>query len=154
MSAVKDIWEGAVGTAKRIRKILKAKYPGVKFYVRSSTYSGGSSVSVRWTDGPMEKDVDAAISWMESATFDGMIDLKSYVDVLAVDENGEIVKIHGAHYIHTSREKSPEYAAKLEALMIEKYGADHYAELLADGGPRYWHWLTETEKEMKEAGKL
>ena len=104
---MKEIWEGAVGTAKRIRKILKAKFPGTKFSVTSSNYSGGSSCYVNWTDGPMEKEVNEEVKWLENASFDGMIDLKSYVDVFAKDEvTGEPVQLHGAHYILCSRSKS------------------------------------------------
>lgn len=44
--------------AKQIRAALKAAFPGVKFSVRSHTYSGGSSVSVHWTDGPHRAEVD------------------------------------------------------------------------------------------------
>jgi hypothetical protein len=151
---MKMVWEGAVGTAKRIRKILKAKFPGIKFSVRSHSYSGGSSVDVKWTDGPMTEEVEKLIKPLQSATFDGMIDLESHVAVPGVDENGEVVDIVGAKYIFATREKSPEYAAKLDSLMTEKYGPEGYKELKDDGGPRYWHWLNETEKEMKAAGKL
>ena len=47
-----------VETAKLIRKALKAKFPGVKFSVRSRKYAGGSSIDVVWTDGPAAKAVD------------------------------------------------------------------------------------------------
>ena len=33
-------------TAKLIRQSLKEAFPGVKFSVRSSTYSGGASIDV------------------------------------------------------------------------------------------------------------
>lgn len=42
----------ATETAKLIRKALKANFPGVKFSVRSYKYAGGSSIRVRWDDGP------------------------------------------------------------------------------------------------------
>lgn len=49
-------------TAKLIRQTLKAKFAGVKFSVRSESFSGGTSVDVKWTDGPTEKAVERAIS--------------------------------------------------------------------------------------------
>ena len=39
-------------TAKLVRQALKESFPGIKFGVRSSTYSGGASIYIRWTDGP------------------------------------------------------------------------------------------------------
>lgn len=48
-------------TAKLIRQTLKAKFTGTKFSVRSSAFSGGTSVDISWTDGPTEKAVERAI---------------------------------------------------------------------------------------------
>lgn len=61
-------------TAKLARQILKEAYPGVKFSVRTSKYSGGASVSVRWEDGPASKEVDDLLSPLNGTYFDGMID--------------------------------------------------------------------------------
>lgn len=63
-------------TAKIIRCILKAKFPGIKFSVRSESYSMGSSVRVCWTDGPTTKQVDQVVGVLAGSTFDGSIDLK------------------------------------------------------------------------------
>ncbi len=35
-------------TAKMIRQVLKESFPGVKFSVKSSTYSMGASITVRY----------------------------------------------------------------------------------------------------------
>ena len=61
-------------TAKLIRKDLKANFPGVKFSVRSDTYSMGASIRVKYTDGPAEADVKAVTDKYVGAGFDGMID--------------------------------------------------------------------------------
>jgi len=45
-------YESTADTAKRVRKALKHYFPAVKFSVHSKVYSGGSSIDVRWTDGP------------------------------------------------------------------------------------------------------
>jgi len=66
----------AAETAKVVRNILKEKFPGVKFSVRSETYSMGSNVRVHWTDGPTTKQVDQAVGVLSGSGFDGMIDLK------------------------------------------------------------------------------
>lgn len=46
-----------VEIARRIRRQLRSEFPGVKFSVRTSRFSGGSSIDVKWTDGPTEKQV-------------------------------------------------------------------------------------------------
>jgi len=66
----------AAETAKIVRKILKAQFPGIKFSVRSDTYSMGNSVYITWTDGPTSKQVDEAVGVLSGSGFDGMIDLK------------------------------------------------------------------------------
>jgi hypothetical protein len=91
-------------TAKLLRKALKAAHPGVKFSVRSDTYAGGASIRVKWTDGPTEAQVKETTSLYNGATFDGMIDLKSYHDSLLIDEDGNVQNVHfGADFIFTDR---------------------------------------------------
>lgn len=65
-------------TAKLVRGELKRSFPGVKFSVRSKTYSGGASIDVSWTDGPTDDEVKAKIGIYAGADFDGMIDLKTH----------------------------------------------------------------------------
>lgn len=65
-------------TAKMIRKSLKEAFPGVKFSVVSSKYAGGSSINIRWTDGPTDEQVNEITSRFEGAYFDGSIDYKGY----------------------------------------------------------------------------
>lgn len=48
----------AAQTAKLIRKDLGGAFPGTTFTVRSSTYAGGDSVRIDWTDGPGTQEVD------------------------------------------------------------------------------------------------
>ena len=70
---------GTVETAKLIRKALRAEFPATKFSVRSSMYSGGSSIDVRWTDGPTSAEVKIVSGGFAGGGFDGMIDLHYYV---------------------------------------------------------------------------
>jgi hypothetical protein len=62
-------------TAKLIRVQLKAKFPGIKFSVKSSVYSGGASIDVAWEDGPTQKMVEAVTGPFAGGGFDGMIDM-------------------------------------------------------------------------------
>lgn len=93
-------------TAKVVRASLKESFPGVKFSVKSSTYAGGASITVRWTDGPTTKQVDAVIGHLESSYFDGMIDYKGSVHHMTTTADGFQKVSMGADFIHTSREYS------------------------------------------------
>ncbi|MGX8291508.1 LPD29 domain-containing protein [Xanthomonas oryzae] len=66
-------------TAKLIRKALKEAFPGIKFSVKSHTYSGGASINVSWTDGPNEDQVKAVARHFEASYFDGWIDYKGSI---------------------------------------------------------------------------
>ena len=145
----RKVYEGAKGTAKRIRKILKEKFKGTKFSVRSSVYSGGSSVRVSWTDGPREDKVKSEISWLRGANFDGMTDLKEYRKVI-IEEYGEELEIVGADFIFCSRELSAELKSELEAKLHRMYGHEFATRILNDDFQR-WHWLNKIETEPEKA---
>lgn len=105
-------------TAKLLRAALKKNFPGVKFSVRSSTYSGGASIDIGWTDGPTQKMVDTVATQFQGASFDGMIDLKSYHDSVL---DGE--KVHfGADYVHSNRSLSVGVLEQIGAEAERKYG--------------------------------
>jgi hypothetical protein len=96
-------------TAKLLRAQLKRDFPGTKFSVRSDTYSGGASIRVRYTDGPKKAAVDKVAQLYAGATFDGMIDLKSYHTSWLRDEDGEPQEVHfGADFVFVDRDVSPE----------------------------------------------
>lgn len=63
-------------SAKLMRKALKAAFPGQKFSVRSDVYSGGASIDVTWTDGPLHDEVNRIAGQFQGASFDGMIDME------------------------------------------------------------------------------
>lgn len=67
-------------TAKLVRKALKREFPTTKFSVRSSVYSGGASINVKWIDGPLQAQVQSVVSAYDGGDFDGMIDLKYSVE--------------------------------------------------------------------------
>lgn len=89
-------------TAKLIRKALRESFPGVKFSVRSERYAGGSSINIRWTDGPTGPQVEHVAGAFEGSYFDGMIDYKgSRYHTL----DGEPVHFC-ADFIHCNRENT------------------------------------------------
>lgn len=102
-------------TAKLVRVALKAAHPGVKFYVRSSSYAGGASIDVSYTDGPFEPAVKAVTDRYSGGDFDGMTDSMSYHDSLVTFEGDELpTLVHfGADFIFVRREISPTYLEQL-----------------------------------------
>ena len=64
--------------AANIRRELRAAFPNIKFAVRSSSYSGGDSVDIRWAFGPTSKAVEAITNKYQEGSFNGMIDLYEY----------------------------------------------------------------------------
>lgn len=136
------IYEAAKDTAKKIRKALKKEFPGVKFSVKSSTYSMGSSVDINYVDGPAQKDVQAVADRYQSASFDGMIDMETlhgYKD----PEDGKIYS--GAKYIFANRSLSPEYREQLEAIAEDIFGDYNKNDY------RYHQWITQAEEQLQAA---
>lgn len=87
-------------TSKMIRKDLK-QFNGVKFSVRSHTYSLGASIRIEWTHGPTRKEVGAVIEKYIGADFDGMTDSATYRGPFEVDG---VKYDSGADYIFLERE--------------------------------------------------
>lgn len=95
------IYVDAADVSRIIRKRLKALFPGTKFSVTTSKYSGGASVDARWSDGPTYDAVNSAIAHFRGADFDGMIDLQTYRDPSVID--GYAVS-WGADYVFAVRD--------------------------------------------------
>ena len=72
------LYVSTTDTAKLIRRALKEAFPEIKFSVVSEKYSGGSSIRVRWTDGPSLKQVQAIAGTFQGGSFDGMTDCQGY----------------------------------------------------------------------------
>lgn len=69
---------GCVNAAKNIRIQLKAAFPGVKFSVKTSSYSCGNSINIRWTDGVTVQQVNEITREYSLGDFDGMTDSYEY----------------------------------------------------------------------------
>lgn len=105
-------------TAKLVRQALKESFPGVKFSVRSDSYSGGASIRVRYEDGPAAKLVEAVAKQFEGGYFDGMIDYKGSV---YHQMDGQPVKF-GADFIFVNRDHSDAQIARAIEFVAAKYG--------------------------------
>lgn len=132
-------------TAKLVRTALKQKFPGVKFAIRSKTYSGGASIDIHWQDGPTTKQVEAVAEEYEGADFDSMQDLKTYHSSKL---NGETVHF-GADFVFCERAMSASlleeaavkvakmYGIKTPAIEVDKWG---HARLERYGEQVVGHW--------------
>lgn len=92
----------AAETAKLIRSSLKEAFAGVKFSVRSKTYSGGATVYVNWIDGPNAAQVEAITDTFRGSYFDSGIDYKGSVLHMVA---GQIARF-GADHVCCTREFS------------------------------------------------
>ena len=96
--------------AGNIKKELQAAFPGIKFSVKSKSFSMGDDVTVNWELGPTSKEVDAIIGKYEMGSFDGMQDLYEYDH----DPNREAFrKSHGETKYAMANRHVPDYVYDL-----------------------------------------
>jgi hypothetical protein len=74
----KGEYKSAAFAAANLRQELKDAFPGVKFSVRSSSFSGGDSIDVGWNCGPTTAEVRRIADKYRAGSFDGMDDLYTY----------------------------------------------------------------------------
>ncbi len=75
MDTVKKEQSTHASAAKAIRKELKEAFPLIAFSVRSSVYSGGSSVRIDWVDGPISDEVRRLVGKYQYGHFNGQEDI-------------------------------------------------------------------------------
>ena len=70
--------------ARIIRNELKARFPGVKFSVKSSIFSGGDSVDISYVMEnrfyPTEKTIYSIVNKYQAGTFNGSEDVYEYTN--------------------------------------------------------------------------
>ncbi|MCR8641514.1 hypothetical protein NV379_02485 [Paenibacillus sp. N1-5-1-14] len=97
--------------AQEIRKELKATFPNVKFSVRSSNYSMGSSINVEWDNLPTQAAVEAITN--------------KYACVRRCEATGEILS-GGNMYVTAQPNFTAEFKVEVEAQMEEHEINDQY----------------------------
>lgn len=88
------------GAASAIRKELKTAFPSTKFSVTSEVYAGGSSVRIKWENGPTKDQVETITKKYQYGSFNGMIDLYENFNLRS--------DIPQVKYVTTDREYSDE----------------------------------------------
>lgn len=104
--------QGAKVAAVNIRKVLKSAFPKVKFSVRRD----GSSIDIRWTDGPVGQRVTEAVSRFKAGRFDGMTDSYEYNRDVWHDLFGS------ANYVCAQRSHSDALVAEAINVVALRYG--------------------------------
>lgn len=61
--------------AKLIRAELKQNFPNIKFSVRSSNFSMGNAIDIRYSGNVAEEDVEKLVAKYEYGRYDGMQDM-------------------------------------------------------------------------------
>lgn len=113
-------------TAKLVRQALKESFPGIKFSVRSNTYSGGASIRVGWTDGPNADQVEAVAGVFSGAYFDGSIDYKGCTYALV---DGKQTRF-GADFIFVERQNSDAAVQRAIDQVARRYAGNFAAREL------------------------
>ena len=105
--------------SRNLRAVLAHEFPGVKFRVSTETYSGGSSATVSYENGPAYSKVEKLVDEFQTSRNEPMTDYWDYVPTATTQVCG------GWSYTHVSRkvtdEKIKQYA---EGYFAEKAGAD------------------------------
>jgi hypothetical protein len=150
----------AAETAKLIRKRLKAAFPGVTFSVKTDRYAGGSSIRIRYTDGPVLAMVKAITDAYAGGGFDGMIDMAYDCDAyLTADGRAFFAQTSGTEgsmgtvpagkafmpepgaervrfsnrYVFVDREYSPAFLERAKASCEKRLGATFEVKDLGNG---------------------
>ena len=110
------------GTAQLIREALKVAFPGVKFSVTSDSFANGTSVDIRYTDGPTRKQVEQVDAPFISGHYNSAEDMYEYHrEPTSVDATGRLFRMsYGAKYISVHRSYSPAYGFFLNSLDLRQ----------------------------------
>jgi len=103
--------------AKEIRKILKRYFPTTRFSVRSSCFSGGSSVTIRWVDGPKKRKVEKLVWPFQYGHFDGSADLYECSNV-----RNDIPQVT---FVYCIRKMSDELCRRILDAELPRFGLEH-----------------------------
>ena len=111
-----------------IRAALKIAFPAVKFSVTGSRGTGYGWSRVNWTDGPSDHLVRACVAPFFGSYFDGMDD--GYHPTNNYFILGGVPYSAGGDGFNTNRRISREFARRLLAAVVERYGDFNTPEIL------------------------
>lgn len=118
VSVAKNKGNSLTAAAKNIRIELARAFPGVAFSVKTSRFSMGDSIDIRWTDGPTAEQVENISDKYAAGSFDGMTECYNYASCAWTDAFGD------AKFVHTTREHSDRFVAAVLARMARYWGVE------------------------------
>lgn len=96
-------------TATLVRQALRESFPGIKFAVKSHTYSMGATINVSWDDGPTELEVEQVTRHFHAGRYGDYDDAKK--SVIHIFDGEEV---HwGSDRVHVSRYHSDAVVAEV-----------------------------------------
>jgi len=101
-------------TAKAIKKELKAKFPEIKFSIRSNNFANGNSVDISYQNGVPQDEVEKIVRKYQYGHFDGMIDL--------YEMSNSREDIPQAKYVQVSRTISEDIKEAKKQEIAKKFG--------------------------------
>jgi len=127
--------DGLNAASKNAKAELKAAFPGVKFSVKTSRFSGGDSMHVKWTDGPNTKQVEAIINKYSAGKFDGMTDCYDYNMTTWNEVFGD------AKYVSASRDYSDALIEDAIRIVVNKFGGCEPITIDEYRRGSSWRWM-------------
>jgi hypothetical protein len=82
--------------ALMLRTLLRRRYPAVRFSVRFESYSMGSHITIRWTDGPASRTIEEMSAPFSGSRFDGSCDGSYYVESWLLPDGSAVCATTGA----------------------------------------------------------
>lgn len=114
--------------AKNIRIELARAYPGIKFSVKSSRFSMGDSINVKWIDGPNSDQVEEIVDKYSGGSFNSMEDIYEYSRNAWNDAFGS------GKYVHCNRDNSDKAIdSAIRSVFLKKYEALEGVEIPSAG---------------------
>ncbi|NIN00470.1 MAG: hypothetical protein GTO24_21030 [candidate division Zixibacteria bacterium] len=113
-------WVPSTEVAKIVRKVLKKEFPETRFSVRTRKYAGGASIDVEWWDGPVQKEVEAKVGYLQAYSH---MDITDYVHTKTSLHEG-VEFSSGARYIFCKRKESKAFLEHVAREVIAKYELD------------------------------
>lgn len=112
----------ALGAANLKAELMRA-FPGIKFSVKSESYSGGDAIRVHWELGPTTAQVSAISDKYQEGSFDGMTDSYEYNT-----ENVWPDVFGGAKYVTESRNFPPAIYDQIGRALCALQQVEHQGE--------------------------
>lgn len=143
----------AAQAAANLRAELKAAFPGVKFSVKSSTYSGGNSIDASWVDGPSNEAVESIAKNYQAGDFDGMDDCYHYNNSAFSQAFREVCG--SARYVKCDREFSQEAVQTAVDIVAPRFEAEPpVVEVSSYSGNAYLRYDFKNEHRHREIYQL